>query len=61
MFLLVIILLLLYSRLDVLVYIRVVTDFVIIAQYSTYNKETVRYIKHALSIINITKGVFHEQ
>ena len=60
MFLLVITLLLLRSRLDALAYVRVVVDFVTIAQYSTYNKETVRYIKHALLIINITKGVFYE-
>jgi len=60
-FLLVITPLLLRSRPDVLAYARAVADFVTMAQYSTYNKETVRYMKHALLIINMTKGVFHEQ
>ena len=53
--------LLLYSRPDVLVYARAVADFVTMAQYSTYDEETISYIKHALSIINMIKGVFHEQ
>ena len=61
MFLPVITPLLLRSRPDVLAYARAVADFVTMAQYSTYDEETVRYMKHALSIINMTKGVFYEQ
>jgi hypothetical protein len=53
--------LLLRSRPDALAYARAVADFVTMAQYSTYDEETVRYMKHALSIIDMTKGVFHEQ
>ncbi len=35
-------------------------DFVIITQYSTYDKETISYIKHTLLIINIIKDVFYK-
>jgi len=44
-----------------LAYTRAIVDFVTIVQYRLHDKETIRYLKHAIDIINLTKGVFSKQ
>ena len=53
--------LLLQKAPDTLAYARAIADFVTIVQYRSHDEETVRYLKHAINIINLTKGVFSKQ
>jgi hypothetical protein len=47
--------------LDVLVYVRAITNFVTLVQYTLYDRCSLAYLEHVLKCINLTKGVFNEQ
>ncbi len=53
-------LLLIYDALETIQYTQAILDFTMLAQYVLYDKETLRYMEHALYRLKKTKIVFEK-